>query len=95
MNPLGIWTIFCKLNCYFTTINNSSIQSINSLLRLISIFVPHKSKTTGVPRPSISRYENIDDLAVLVKKRKQIISSSTEGYVEDEKRVSVGDIWRS
>lgn len=95
VNPLCIRSIFRKLNCYLPTINNSPIQSFYSLLRFISILIAHKSKTSRFTSPPIFGNEDIDNLAVLVKKRKQIIGGGTEGDVENEERVGIGNVWRA
>jgi len=92
---LGIWSILSKLNHYLSAINNSSIKLIDCLLSLISILVPNKCKTSGITSPSISWDEDIDDLAILVEEREQIICTGSEGDVEDEKRIGVTDVWRA
>lgn len=95
MNSFSVWSIFCKLNHNLSAINIPPIKLLHCLLGLISILIPYKCKTSGITGPPIPGNEDINNLPILVEKRKKVISSSSEGNVEDEERVGVSDIRRT
>ena len=95
MNALRIGAIFCKLDSYFPTINHSSVKPFDGLLSLVGILVTHKGKTPGLASPSIFGDEDVDDLAILVKEREEVVGGCAESDVEYEEGVGVGDVRRS
>lgn len=95
MNSLRIWTILSELNHNLSAINNLSIKLLHSLLSLVRVLVPNKRETTRFTSPSVSGNEDVDDFAVPVEEREEIVCVCTESDVEDEKRVSVSDVWRT
>lgn len=95
MNSLGIGAVLGKLNHNLSTIHNSSIKLFHGFLCLIRVLVPNKRKPSRFTSPSVSGDEDVDDLAVPVEEREEIICRSTESDVEDEKRVGISDVRRT
>lgn len=73
MNPLSIWTVLSKLNHYLSSIDNSPVELIHSLGCLILILITNKSEAARIAGPSVSGDEDVDDLAVLVEEREEIV----------------------
>lgn len=95
MNPLSIWTVLSKLNHYLSSIDNSPVELIHGLGCLILILITDKSEAARIAGPSVSGDEDVDDLAVLVEEREEIVRGGSESDVEDEEGVGVSDIRRS
>jgi len=72
---------------------HSPIEPINCLLRLVLVLVPHEREASGVTSPAVPGDVDVDDLAILVEEREEVISRRPEGDVEDEEGVGVAD-WR-
>ncbi|KAM1738831.1 hypothetical protein ACFX11_014613 [Malus domestica] len=79
-------------------------------MRLVLILISDKSKSARITSPPVSENEDIDDLAVLVEEREEVIRGGsckgmekekkgergiTESDVEDEEEVGVSDVQRS
>lgn len=92
---LRIRAILGKLHHDVPAIHITSIKPIYSLLSLISVFVPHKRETPRVSSPPIPRYEDVDDLAVAVEERVEVVGRGSEANVEDEEREGVADVRRA
>jgi hypothetical protein len=72
-----------------------SIKPIYRLLRLLGILVPHECETLRVPSPAVPRDEDVDDLAVALEERVEVVRRGAEADVEDEEREGVADVRRA
>ncbi|KAM2663027.1 hypothetical protein EV1_009635 [Malus domestica] len=85
-----------------------TIELLHCLMRLVLILISDKSKSARITSPPVSGNEDIDDLAVLVEEREEVIRGGlgmekkekgkrgiTESDVEDEEEVGVFDVRRS
>jgi hypothetical protein len=58
------------------------------------VLVPNERETPRVPCPPISRDEDVDDLAVALEEREEVVRRGAEADVEDEEREGVADVRR-
>jgi len=84
INPFSIWTVLGKLHHDLPPVYQSPIEPINCLLCLVLVLVPHERESARVASPAVPWDVDVDNLAVLVEEREEVISSRAEGDVEDE-----------
>jgi len=92
---LSIGAVLCKLHHDVPSIHITAIEPIYSLLRLVGILVPHERETPRVPGPPVPRDEDVDDLAVALEERVEVVGRGAEADVEDEQREGVADVRRT
>lgn len=91
MDSFSVRAVLGKLHHDLPSIYHSPVKPIDCLLRLVLILVPHERKPSRITSPAVPRDVDVDDLAVLLEERGEVIRRSAEGDVEDEEGVGVAD----
>lgn len=92
MDLFSVGTILGKLHHDRSPINLPPVQPVDSILCLVLVVVPHECEPSRIPSPAVPRDVDVDDLAISVEKREEIIGRSAEGDVENEEREGVAVI---
>jgi len=71
-----------------------TIKPVDGLLRLVLVVVPHEREATRISSPAVARDEDVDDIAVAVEDREEVVRRSAEGDVEDEEGEGVAVLRR-
>lgn len=84
MNLFRIGPVLGKLHHDRPPIHLPPIKPIDGILRLALIVVPHEREPTRISSPAVARDVDVDDIAVAVEEREEVVGRSAEGDVEDE-----------
>ena len=93
VDALGVGAVLGELDGDFAAVDDPAVKAVDGLLSLVGVLVADEGEAPGVAGATVLGDEDVDDLAVLVEEREEVVGGCTEGDVEHQQGVGVADVW--